>query len=761
MLSSRYTLWSALLALLLCSPLVWATPDAVGLSPECSVCGPDGDGEKPVRLELVWRGAPGQVTVYRSNKVEAGNLLFDGDLNPGDTFVIDAAAKGEKDLGSKVGFYLDGAFVAEVHTSCSDVLGVGTTEANQEKGKDPNGAVDVEVMGGVGKDGAAYCDIPPPPPPGLECVECGFGGDDANKVSELTLRYLGPGGLVTIYNDNKVEASQRLFEGVLNTGDEVTIKASTVGRNEFRSKVGFYVDGTFVAEIHTSCSSPIGFGTTEANQEKGKDPNGVADFMVISGLDKDGAAFCDIPPPPPPGLECVECGYGAFDGAKAAMLTLRYSGAPGRVTVYRSNKVEDGNLLFDGDLNPGDTFVIDAATLGERDLGAKVGFYLDGEFIAEIHTSCSDVLTVGTTEANQVKGKDPNGVVDVTVTAGRDKNGGIYCGEEPCPDAGPPTIEYSVVEEDGTRYIEVRITDDTALESVSFEEVGSNNLEEVVSARVFTPGEPTAFFKFRITDITQNSALRGQATDQCGSTLCPSDPVNGIPSLTAKRLVIDDDVAGRYELSSNFPNTQAAKDAGYDRFGFLVEGADDNGIIQYETLALNNMKVYEQPVAGCDADAGCVLDPPQTALTVVMSSVIAANPASFGFAVADECNIFVLDPAVSGIARVGSSGGGHVLSCPAFVDASLAAEAVFGMEQNQPNPFSGRSTIQFTMPEAGDVYLAVYDPLGRTIQVLADGTYEKGSYSVSIDATSIPSGTYLYRLTTPHGTVVRQMVVVR
>ncbi len=557
-----------------------------------------------------------------------------------------------------------------------------------------------------------------------------------------------------------MEAGNLLFDGDLEPGDTFVIDAATLGERDLGAKVGFYLDSAFVAEVHTSCSDVLGVGTTEANQEKGQDPNGAVDVEVTGGVGKDGVAYCDIPPPPPPGSNCVECGYGAFDGAKAAMLTLRYSGAPGRVTVYRSNKVEAGNLLFDGDLEPGDTFVIDAATLGERDLGAKVGFYLDGEFIAEIHTSCSDVLTVGTTEANQEKGKDPNGVVDVTVTAGRDKNGGIYCGEEPCPDAGPPTIEYSVVEEGGMYFVEVRVSDDVAIADVVLEEEGTGNLEEVLSARMFTPGETSAYFKFKILDPQLDAVLKGRATDACGNTLCPVGDENAAPDLTPTLVLIDDEtgnVVPASEVSGN------PRNAGFDRYGQLVEGSDDGGITRYQVFALDNMVVFDQPIADCDAEAGCELEPPAQNISFIAAiGGDGRDPGNFGLLLADECSVYVLDPATPGNARVA----GSTYSCPGLAaTASLGAEEglsfEFELEQNRPNPFQGRSVVQFSMPASGDVHLTVIDMLGRTVRTLAEGEFSEGRHTVAIDASTLPSGTYLYRLTTEHGTAVKQMIVTR
>lgn len=325
-------------------------------------------------------------------------------------------------------------------------------------------------------------------------------------------------------------------------------------------------------------------------------------------------------------------------------------------------------------------------------------------------------------------------------------------------DAGPPTITYSVVEENGVRYLEARVADDTALETVSFEEVGTSNLNEVVSARVFTPGEPTAFFKFEIKDITQNAALKGTASDACGNTLCPTGETNEIPTLTARQVVIDDET-GTFKLRSEVPNPVAA---GFDRFGNLVEASDDTGIVRYETFARNNIEAFQQPVTDCETDGGCDLDPAQPTLSVVMAAIDAPSRSGFGFFVADACNVFVLDPPNPGFAERLDGPEGYVLSCPAFTAAPAASEPLeFALEQNRPNPFTGRSQIAFSMPEAGSVHLAVYDLLGRSVLVLADGAFEKGHHTVPVDAAALPSGTYLYRLTTDHGTALRQMVVAR
>ena len=65
---------------------------------------------------------------------------------------------------------------------------------------------------------------------------------------------------------------------------------------------------------------------------------------------------------------------------------------------------------------------------------------------------------------------------------------------------------------------------------------------------------------------------------------------------------------------------------------------------------------------------------------------------------------------------------------------------------NFPNPFRQRATIEYRVPAPGHVRLTVYDVLGRELAVLVDEQQSAGSHSAKLDASSWPSGVYLYRL---------------
>jgi flagellar hook assembly protein FlgD len=81
-------------------------------------------------------------------------------------------------------------------------------------------------------------------------------------------------------------------------------------------------------------------------------------------------------------------------------------------------------------------------------------------------------------------------------------------------------------------------------------------------------------------------------------------------------------------------------------------------------------------------------------------------------------------------------------------------------------PGRGRRAPHLVASEASDVELAVFDHHGREVARLANGTYAAGEHALDWKALDnggrmLPTGTYLYRLRTPHANLVRKLVLVR
>lgn len=71
----------------------------------------------------------------------------------------------------------------------------------------------------------------------------------------------------------------------------------------------------------------------------------------------------------------------------------------------------------------------------------------------------------------------------------------------------------------------------------------------------------------------------------------------------------------------------------------------------------------------------------------------------------------------------------------------------FNLAQNYPNPFNPSTTINFNLAKETNVSLKVFNLLGQEVASLAANEFmQAGSYSYKFNASSLASGTYIYRL---------------
>jgi hypothetical protein len=85
----------------------------------------------------------------------------------------------------------------------------------------------------------------------------------------------------------------------------------------------------------------------------------------------------------------------------------------------------------------------------------------------------------------------------------------------------------------------------------------------------------------------------------------------------------------------------------------------------------------------------------------------------------------------------------------------------FELKQNYPNPFNPETVIEFSIPIASKVKLAVYNSLGQLVREILDDNLEPGLYKVKFNASDLPSGVYIYRLTAGGYAFSRKMVLVK
>ena len=95
-------------------------------------------------------------------------------------------------------------------------------------------------------------------------------------------------------------------------------------------------------------------------------------------------------------------------------------------------------------------------------------------------------------------------------------------------------------------------------------------------------------------------------------------------------------------------------------------------------------------------------------------------------------------------------------------DEELSAAPVeFTLEQNYPNPFNPTTTIKYSIPEAGNVELKVYDILGNEVAALVNESKSPGNYSADFDATSLASGIYICTLRANNFVQTKKMLLLK
>ncbi|MCE1190021.1 MAG: Omp28-related outer membrane protein [Ignavibacteria bacterium] len=105
-----------------------------------------------------------------------------------------------------------------------------------------------------------------------------------------------------------------------------------------------------------------------------------------------------------------------------------------------------------------------------------------------------------------------------------------------------------------------------------------------------------------------------------------------------------------------------------------------------------------------------------------------------------------------------------VLTNPAMTTLAIngvSAAVTFSLNQNYPNPFNPSTSISYTVPANGLVILKVYDVLGRESAMLVNTVQNAGRYTVSFNASSLPSGTYFYELRAGGATQIKKMMLIK
>ncbi|NCS87686.1 MAG: hypothetical protein AUK34_04115 [Ignavibacteria bacterium CG2_30_36_16] len=98
---------------------------------------------------------------------------------------------------------------------------------------------------------------------------------------------------------------------------------------------------------------------------------------------------------------------------------------------------------------------------------------------------------------------------------------------------------------------------------------------------------------------------------------------------------------------------------------------------------------------------------------------------------------------------------------PTGVEIGEGVPTQYGLSQNYPNPFNPSTEIKFSLPEASNVKLIIYDAIGKEVAVIVSDYYSAGNYKIKWNAGNYASGIYFYKIDANNFQMVKKMVLVK
>lgn len=143
-----------------------------------------------------------------------------------------------------------------------------------------------------------------------------------------------------------------------------------------------------------------------------------------------------------------------------------------------------------------------------------------------------------------------------------------------------------------------------------------------------------------------------------------------------------------------------------------------------------------------------------------LSLVNAQDDAIFGSAVSVSSGVAVVGAPQDNIDN-NVVGAAYLFGVPATDSEGEVGASALRLDAPYPNPFSAGTRIGYTLAEASDVQLAVYDVLGREVAVLEEGLHPAGPHTVEWSARGLSAGIYIVRLQAGDTSITRRLLLTR
>ncbi len=143
--------------------------------------------------------------------------------------------------------------------------------------------------------------------------------------------------------------------------------------------------------------------------------------------------------------------------------------------------------------------------------------------------------------------------------------------------------------------------------------------------------------------------------------------------------------------------------------------------------------------------------------------------ASIGFAQTDSMFVEMMNGSIQGYAISAI----HAIDFSKEVSVSVREEQTkqnvlssFALYQNYPNPFNPSTTIQYSIPQNGEVTINIFDIQGRLIRSFPNGVKQSGNHSLVWDSrnnsgNTVASGTYFCQVLFNKNALVTKLLLIK
>jgi len=95
------------------------------------------------------------------------------------------------------------------------------------------------------------------------------------------------------------------------------------------------------------------------------------------------------------------------------------------------------------------------------------------------------------------------------------------------------------------------------------------------------------------------------------------------------------------------------------------------------------------------------------------------------------------------------------------VEGEFELPVEYQLHQNYPNPFNPTTVISFSLPQASNVTLKVYNALGQEVATLVNEFKAAQTHTVEFNASNLASGVYIYKLEAGNFSVSKKMILMK